>query len=244
MRVCPGGRAAASRLPGRAVLEDGRAARGTGDSTGPGCRASTPAGAAFASMDGGARRRMPAARHLQREAVRIYSAQWNQCRPIPGFHLDSCAGRGARAAFPPFTTTFPPRGGHPGAAPTMTVKRTGLQALAIAMAAIPLAAGAFDIAPHHVGDTLPTEQARAMLARHAARPPQPWREPDATRLPRGRRGRGPRGHRSPSQHLLARRPAGAGRLEAPVLEQPELRALPPGRPVGPAGHQAPMRCRS
>ncbi|WP_026433122.1 c-type cytochrome [Paracidovorax oryzae] len=70
----------------------------------------------------------------------------------------------------------------------MTVKRTGLQALALALAAIPLAAGAFDIAPHHVGDTLSTEQARAMLARHAARPPQPWREPDANRLPPGPEG--------------------------------------------------------
>lgn len=45
-----------------------------------------------------------------------------------------------------------------------------------------------DVSPHQVGDALDTAAARALLERHEARPRQPWREPDASRIPAGPEG--------------------------------------------------------
>lgn len=50
---------------------------------------------------------------------------------------------------------------------------------------VPGFALAFDVAPHKVGDALPTADAQALLARYAARPQQPWREPSEARIPAG-----------------------------------------------------------
>jgi len=49
-------------------------------------------------------------------------------------------------------------------------------------------AQAFDVAPYKVGDALPTAEAQALLARYAARPQQPWREPSEARIPAGPEG--------------------------------------------------------
>ncbi len=49
-------------------------------------------------------------------------------------------------------------------------------------------AQAFDITPYRVGDSLPASEARVLLARYAARPQQPWREPDEARIPAGPEG--------------------------------------------------------
>ncbi|WCM89144.1 c-type cytochrome [Acidovorax sp. NCPPB 3576] len=61
-------------------------------------------------------------------------------------------------------------------------------ALFFSISAFAVSAHAFDIAPHQVGDALTTPQARALLARYAARPPQPWQEPDEKRIPSGPEG--------------------------------------------------------
>ena len=50
------------------------------------------------------------------------------------------------------------------------------------------AARAFDIAPHHVGDSLDTAAAQALMARYDTRPRQAWREPDESRIPAGAEG--------------------------------------------------------
>lgn len=71
---------------------------------------------------------------------------------------------------------------------TTRMKRVEALSLFLGLWAFAGSAQAFDIAPHQVGDTLPTPQARAMLERYAARPPQPWREPDAARIPAGPEG--------------------------------------------------------
>jgi thiosulfate dehydrogenase len=44
---------------------------------------------------------------------------------------------------------------------------------------------AFDVSPHQVGDSLNTEQASALLGKYEKRARQPWREPDAARMPQG-----------------------------------------------------------
>lgn len=50
-------------------------------------------------------------------------------------------------------------------------------------------AQAFDVAPYRVGDSLPTAEAQGLMARYAARPQQPWREPDEAHIPAGEAGK-------------------------------------------------------
>lgn len=49
-------------------------------------------------------------------------------------------------------------------------------------------AHAADVSPHSVGDSLDTSAAQALLARHASRPKQPWREPNEANIPAGPEG--------------------------------------------------------
>lgn len=49
-------------------------------------------------------------------------------------------------------------------------------------------AQAFDVAPYKTGDVLSTVEAQGLMARYAARPQQPWREPDEARIPTGAAG--------------------------------------------------------
>ncbi|GKT21992.1 c-type cytochrome [Acidovorax sp. SUPP3334] len=68
------------------------------------------------------------------------------------------------------------------------MKRAGSLALFLGLSVFSFCARAFDVAPHRIGDTLSTTQARALLERYAARPPQPWAEPDERRIPAGPEG--------------------------------------------------------